>query len=156
MRRRRGKEKTETAMRARMRDTQAAHNRLRSGRERSRNLRMAVTGFDETFRSKSFEELEQVQLTTFRLDLKAVQHGVPNTSDGPWPLDQFPHYRTHGIQRIVDAGVEIEDSGFATEVTGDLVGGGVNDGAKSHELGLRGNQLRFRISASRPPARNMW
>ena len=93
---------------------------------------MAVTGFDKTSRGKFFEELEKVQLTTLRLDLKAAQHGVPNISHGTRLLNQFPHYGTYGVEGIVDAGVEVEDGGFPAEIAGDLVGGGVNDGVQSH------------------------
>jgi hypothetical protein len=51
--------------------------------------------------------------------------------------------------------VEVEYSGLAAEIAGDLVGGGVDDGVKVHESGLRGSQLRFHILVSRPRARNL-
>src|SRR5208282_2290810 len=67
---------------------------------------------DQSFASHSLEQLEQIALALFRIDVILLHHGIAKLPNTLWLLQKVPHGRAHRVHPVVDAVLHIQDGRF--------------------------------------------
>lgn len=82
----------------------------------------ALGDFNQAANRKLTDERNHIALTFVAADFVLIEHRVNQFVDAPRLRQHAPDGCADLVEAIVDAGFEVQDSGLAVQVTGDLVG----------------------------------
>src|SRR5438094_10486091 len=96
--------------------TAATSTRRSSGRSASSLRSVRIPHLDQPLAGEPAEEVEQIRFEPLGGDVVFGEEGVAQGDDSRGLLEQRPDAGANAVEGVVEAGVELEDRGFAGEV----------------------------------------